>query len=291
MMRVLVLGASGMLGSAMLEVLGQSGRYEVWGTQRRPAKLMWLSEDQQSRIIAGIDVLDSDTLVGLLSKLQPDVVVNCVGLVKQLSDSKDPLVALPINSMFPHRLARLCELAGTRVIHISTDCVFSGQKGGYVEGDQSDAEDLYGKSKFIGELVDYDHAVTLRTSIIGHEYGSDRSLVDWFLKQEGVVKGFSRAVFSGLPTVELARVVGEFVLPNRDLRGLYHVAADPIAKLELLRLIANRYRKSVEIVPDDHLVIDRSLSGEKFCNATGYQAPEWAQLVSDMYRSYELRNA
>ncbi|MCY1455338.1 hypothetical protein D9M71_724670 [compost metagenome] len=153
----------------------------------------------------------------------------------------------------------------------------------YTESDPSDAEDLYGKSKFIGELHEFEHAVTLRTSIIGHELNSNFALVDWFLSQAGEVRGYTKAIFSGLPTVELALVIKDHVLVNPKLHGLYHVAAAPIAKLELLRLIADQYGKAINIVPDDSLVIDRSLDCERFRLATGYVAPDWPRLVEKMF--------
>ena len=233
--------------------------------------------------MTGVDVLDQDALVEVLAKLRPGVVINCVGLIKQLADAKDPLTALPINAMLPHRLVRLCMLAGARLIHVSTDCVFSGRKGAYLESDPSDAEDLYGKSKYIGELHDQPNAITLRTSIIGHELGSSYALVDWFLSQKAGVKGYSRAIFSGLPTVELARVMKDFVVPLPQLNGLYHVAAEPIAKLDLLQLVASQYGKEIEIRPDDALVINRSLDGTRFREATGYVAPAWPELIRLMH--------
>ena len=218
-----------------------------------------------------------------LDAVRPAVVINCVGLIKQLADAQDPLSTLPVNAMFPHRLARLCGLAGIRMIHVSTDCVFSGRKGLYTESDPSDAGDLYGKSKFIGEVHDLEHVITLRTSIIGHELSSNFALVDWFLSQTREVKGYAKAVFSGLPTVELASVIKDFVLTRLELHGLYHVAAAPITKLDLLRLIAGQYSKAIDIVPDEHLVIDRSLNCERFRRATGYTAPAWPKLIEKMF--------
>ena len=225
--------------------------------------------------------------MAVFTRVQPEVVINCVGLIKQLSDAKNPLTALPINAMLPHRLARLCELGGVRLIHVSTDCVFSGRKGLYLESDLSDAEDLYGKSKYIGELHELPHAITLRTSIIGHELNSNYALVDWFLSQHGGVKGFTKAIFSGLPTVELARVMKDFVIPHPKLNGLYHVAAEPIDKFRLLSLVAAQYGKLIEIRPDDALVIDRSLDGARFREATGYVAPDWPELVRRMHQQRE----
>ncbi len=280
-MRVLVLGASGMLGNAMLRTLSQTDAYEAWGTARSTALLRHFDPYLAKRIVTGIDVENVDALTTLLADVRPGAVINCIGLVKQLAQADDPLSALPINAMLPHRLARLCGLIGARLVHISTDCVFNGRKGGYRESDPSDAEDLYGRSKYLGE-VDYPNAITLRTSIIGHELGSTRGLVGWFLAQEGRVNGYRRAIFSGLPTAELSRVVRDVVLPRLDLTGLYHVAAEPIAKLELLHLIRDAYAKTIDIVPDDHLAIDRSLNAERFQAATGYVAPAWLELIAQM---------
>lgn len=282
-MKILVLGVTGMLGGAVFNVFSADAAHEVWGTLRSPANIKHFSESHRARLLGGVDALDQDSLIAVLARVRPDVVINCVGLIKQLADANDPLSALPINAMLPHRLARLCRLSGARLIHVSTDCVFSGRKGGYLESDLSDAEDLYGKSKYIGELHDYPNAITLRTSIIGHELSSSYALVDWFLAQEGAVRGFSKAIFSGLPTVELARVMKDFVLPHPELNGLYHVAAEPIAKLDLLELIASQYEKTIEIRPDASLVIDRSLNSERFTQATGYMAPSWPQLIELMH--------
>ena len=155
----------------------------------------------------------------------------------------------------------------------------------YAEADISDAEDIYGKSKFLGEVTDSNSVVTLRTSIIGHELNSSFSLVDWFLSQSGSVKGYAKAIFSGLPTVELARVVRDFVIPNTELSGLYQVSASPIDKYSLLKLISNIYNKKIEIIKDESLVIDRSLDSSKFQAATGYSAPSWLDLIDYMYRT------
>jgi len=174
-------------------------------------------------------------------------------------------------------------LLGARLIHISTDCVFSGRTGMYTEEDPSDANDLYGISKYIGEIHNQDHVITLRTSIIGHELGSQYALIDWFLAQEGAVKGYAKAVFSGLSTVELARVLRDYVLPQPKLTGLYHVSAEPIDKLSLLKLVAKVYEKNIQITPDEHVQIDRSLDSTRFQQVTGYVPPTWPELVRKMY--------
>lgn len=282
-MKILVLGVTGMLGSAVFRHLSGDPRYVVWGTLRSVSSLNHFPQRFHSQLLTNVDVLDMDILASVMERIRPDVVINCIGLIKQLSDAKDPLSALPINAMLPHRLSRLCSLVGARLIQISTDCVFSGRKGMYNESDISDAEDLYGKSKFIGELHDYSHAITLRTSIIGHEIGSSVSLIDWFLAQSSSVKGYAKAVFSGLPTVELARVIMDFVIPSPDLHGLYHVSVDPIDKLSLLKLVAEVYGKNIDIVPDDRVCIDRSLDSSRFRAATGYVPLKWPDLIKYMH--------
>jgi dTDP-4-dehydrorhamnose reductase len=280
-MKILVLGATGMLGNAVLRLLAQDTSREVTGTCRaaRPPEQLarWPGLHWQT----GVDVEQPDSLVAAFAQSRPQVVVNCVGLVKQLPQSNSPLAAVPINTLLPHRLAALSGATGARLVHISTDCVFSGARGGYRESDFPDADDLYGRSKLLGE-VDYPHAITLRTSIIGHELSSQHGLVAWFLAQQGQVKGFRRAVFSGLPTVELARVIGDVVLPRPELHGVYHVGSAPIDKFSLLRLVAAAYGKEIEIIPDDNLVIDRSLDSGRFKAATGYQAATWPALVGAM---------
>jgi dTDP-4-dehydrorhamnose reductase len=284
-MRVLVLGASGMLGSAVFREFDGHAPYDVWGLVRNEAFLLYFSPAQQSRILTGVDVLDEAALRAAFERVRPDVVINCVGLIKQKEQVEDPLVVLPINAMLPHRLALLCAPGNVRLLHISTDCVFSGRKGMYTEDDPSDAEDLYGKSKYIGELRDAVHAVTLRTSIVGRELNSSRALVDWFLTQQGAVHGFKRSIFSGMTAIELARIMRDVVLPDASLHGLYHVSSAPISKFDLLKLVALQYGKAIEVLPDDALVIDRSLDSSRFRQATGYRAPSWESMVRAMHEA------
>lgn len=281
MSRIVVFGANGMLGHTVLRVMAAEPTHEVIGVVRSESAARSLSGVSTARIVAGGNVENPDVLVALFESLRPDVVVNGIGLVKQFAQSEDPLVALPINAIFPHRLAQLCSLAGARLVHISTDCVFSGAKGGYKEEDAPDARDLYGRSKLIGE-VDYPHAVTLRTSIIGHELNRAHGLIGWFLAQQGNVKGYTRAIFSGLPTCELARVIRDLILPRAELRGLYHVASHPISKYDLLHMVNHEYGKGLKIEPDGHLKIDRSLNASRFREVTGYVAPAWPDLIAKM---------
>ena len=271
-----------MLGNAVLRLFSQSSGYEVFGSVRSSAARRLLPDHVHPNLINGVDVENVDSLMRLFDIARPNVVINCVGLVKQLAQADDPLVAIPLNALLPHRIARLCAVVGARFVHMSTDCVFSGAQGMYMESDVPDAKDLYGLSKLLGE-VDYPHAITLRTSIIGHELDGARSLVDWFLAQEGSVRGFKRAIFSGLPTVEVARVIRDYVIPNPGLSGLYHLSAAPINKFDLLTLVAATYGKSIDINIDEQLVIDRSLDSSRFRQITGYEPKSWPELVNFMH--------
>jgi len=284
-MRVLVLGASGMLGSAVLRVMAEDRQLEVVASVRSHVAKQLLAPDLASRIIVAGDLENHDVMVRLFSETRPQLVVNCIGLVKQLAEADDPLLAIPINALLPHRLARLCGIAGCRLVHVSTDCVFSGAKGAYTEDDFPDAQDLYGRSKLLGEVC-YANAITLRTSVIGHELASSHGLIDWFLSRQGHCTGYTRAIFSGLPTFVLARIIRDILLPRPELAGVYHVAAAPIGKFDLLRLVADVYGKDIDIAPDARLVIDRSLNADRFAAATGYRAPAWPELIATMHDYY-----
>ncbi len=286
-MDVLVLGVSGMLGSMVFRLLGERPDWRVVGTARSPSV--------RTRFPAGADIRtdvaveDLAGLAGLLRDARPEVVINCIGVVKQAAASRDPLLTLPINALLPHQLARVCDLGGIRLVHISTDCVFSGRAGSYRESDVPDAEDLYGRSKLLGE-VDTPNAITLRTSIVGPEPSGAQGfgLLEWFLRQPGPVKGFARAIFSGLTTDELTRVVADFVIPRPELSGVYQVSAAPISKYDLLLLFAAAYRRTFAIERDEGLVIDRSLDSSRFRAATGYAPPDWPSMVAAM-RSLDRR--
>jgi dTDP-4-dehydrorhamnose reductase len=281
-MKVLVFGASGMIGSAMFRVLSEKKEWQVWGTLRAEAAKRFFSVAISRRLLSNVDVSSHDALVRVLAQVRPDVVINCIGLTKHYREADDPLLALPLNALLPHRMADLCAVRGARLVHVSTDCVFAGTKGGYWEDDAPDARDMYGKSKHMGE-VDYSHAITLRTSTIGHELQSASGLLEWFLSQQGSCKGFSRAIFSGLPNTVFAQVVRDVVIPRPDLHGLYHVGGQPIDKYELLRLIAKVYGKQIDIIKDDDFVIDRSLNSERFYNATAYVPAAWPELIQSMH--------
>lgn len=284
---ILILGVSGMLGSALFKILSELN-YNVYGTVRSFKDNSFFDKSELERIIFDVDVLNFDDLIELFHRIKPSIVINCVGVIKQQSTAKDPLAVIPINSLLPHRLSQLCSLINSRLILISTDCVFDGAGGNYSEMDKPNAEDLYGKSKELGEIRNKENVFTIRTSIIGHEIQSHRSLVDWFLNSEGSIEGYKNAIFSGLPTSELANVIGNFIIPNKHLSGLYHISVDPISKNDLLNLIKEVYNKDIKIIPSDDLKIDRSLNSNKFKSETGYKPGSWKELISNLYQ-YKVR--
>lgn len=281
-MNVLVLGGAGMLGHALLrewvDVFDLHATFRTLPTKEGP----W-TELSRDRRHVGVSAENVDSVVDVLSKVRPDVVVNCIGIVKQQSAAKDPIACLTVNALFPHRLAKLCGAAGARFIHVSTDCVFSGKKGRYQETDPADATDLYGLSKYLGE-VSGPGCLTLRTSIIGREWGSRQGLIEWFLSQAGgKAKGYKKAIYSGLTTLALARLMATLIHDHSELSGLWHVAADPISKFDLLTIVNEVYQAHVDIEPDETFACDRSLNGERFSQAVGWRAPDWNTLIRAMH--------
>jgi dTDP-4-dehydrorhamnose reductase len=284
--KILILGITGMLGHTLFYELSQNDYFDVFGTVRNSEGIdNWFNSELLAKIIDGVEADNFDGLKKFILNLRPDVVINCIGIIKQIPLSNDPIASISVNSLFPHQIAKICQDSGARFIHISTDCVFSGQKGNYEETDISDAVDLYGRTKFLGE-VGCPHCVTLRTSIIGHELRGKYGLLEWFISQKNKIKGFKNTIFSGFPTVELARIIQEYVIPNSHLNGLYHVSSNPISKYDLLNLIARRYNKNIEIEPYDGVKEDRSLNSTLFKNSTGYIPPPWEKLVDEMYQDY-----
>ncbi len=280
--KVLVLGATGLIGRTFLRVLSSDKSLFVKGTTRQKLQSSQFPNSIESSVFFESNLLKSDGLQRIFHSFRPDVVINAAGITKHIHGWDDPNNSLPINAIFPHQLALICASYGSRLIHISSDCVFNGTRGLYSENDMPDATDLYGLSKAAGEIK-YENTVTVRTSTIGHEVGTKNGLLEWFLSQNGSCKGYKNAVFSGLPTVVLAEVVQEYIIKNPPITGLFNVGAQPINKYELLQLISTVYQKDLLIIPDDSVVIDRSLSGQKFCDATGYVAPDWHSLITRMY--------
>ncbi|MEY8200134.1 MAG: SDR family oxidoreductase [Colwellia sp.] len=283
--KILILGANGMLGGSLHRYFSRDTGHHVLGSVRSESALEHLASMGFDNVESGVDVTNQESLQKLIAEFRPDFVFNCIGLIKQLSQSKLPVPAIEINSLLPHRLAALCTEFGARLVHFSTDCVFSGNAGGYTESSIPDATDIYGRSKLLGE-VDYDDHITLRTSIIGHELNSGVSLVDWFLNQSGHIKGFSKAVFSGLPTCYVAEFINKNIISSPNFSGLYHLSSYPIDKYTLLQLIKGIYGLEIEIEHDSDFVIDRSLNSDILRASVGFTPLPWSELIERMHNEY-----
>lgn len=280
--RVLVLGGDGMLGHKVFQRL--SPRFEARATFRT-AHGPW--EDIPfyrggEETLGGVDATEMATVESAIRTSRPDAVVNCIGRVKQREDARDPVPAISVNALFPHRLAAVCARMGARLVHVSTDCVFSGRKGAYREDDVPDPEDLYGRTKLLGE-VDKPGVLTIRTSLVGREFVGSLGLLEWFLGRRGAtVEGYRRAFFSGLTTQAFADLLGEVLQSQPDLSGLYHVASEPINKYDLLREVKDALGMVVTIQAVDEPRLDRSLDGSRFREATGLVVPSWEAMVKDL---------
>ena len=280
-MRLLILGGSGMLGHQLWRGLHE--QHETWVTLRRPvADFAAHNLFDEAKAIQFDDITDDTALERALGQAKPEAVINCVGIIKQRDEASDEALTLRVNAEFPHRLAKRCGEAGARLIHFSTDCVFTGTSGNYTESDPSDAADLYGQSKHQGEVADA-HSVTLRTSVIGHELGSNLALLDWFLSQRGqAISGFTKAIYSGFTTLEMARIVDRILTQHPALSGVWHVASEPISKFALLKLCREKLGWEGVIEPNDEFVCDRSLNADRFNQATGYTPPSWEAMISEL---------
>ena len=279
-MRVLILGGDGMLGHRLLEYM--QPRHDVRVTLRQDldayARFALFTADNS---FTGIDLRAPDRLLGVLSAFQPQVIVNAVGIVKQRPDGQEHISNLEINSLLPHRVALTCRAVGATLVHISTDCVFSGKRGNYNEADTPDPVDVYGYCKLLGEVVSPE-AITLRTSVIGTELLRKTSLIEWFLAQKGTVRGFKNAIFSGFTTLELSRIIEKLITHPPSGSGIYHVSSEPISKYDLLCMVRDRLKLPLEIVADHEVRCDRSLDSRRFRAQFNYSPPSWSGMVDEL---------
>lgn len=282
-MKILILGATGMLGHKLMQKLSQ--KFELFGSVRGSAKKY--TEHpllHNMRLLGDITVENFDSIYHAINDTRPAVVINCIGILKQNASAKNPMSSILVNAYFPHQLANICRNACIRLIHISTDCVFSGCRGNYVENDFPDAEDLYGRTKILGE-IDQEGSLTLRTSIIGRELETTHGLIEWFLSQEGkTIKGYKRAIFSGFTTQAFAEIIEKIIIEHKDLQGILHVASEPISKFDLLSLVNQIYGLKIQIEPDNEVVCNRSLDASRFNRTTGFTPSSWSDMIEQMYK-------
>lgn len=276
-----------MLGHKVFEVLSKCKNFDVYGTVTNIDSFGGcLPKKYESKIIENIYADKIETIDSLFNKYKPDILFNGIGIIKQNKEIKDNINSIVINALFPNLVSNLCDKYGCKFITIATDCVFDGQKGNYMDVDLPTCHDVYGMTKFLGEVKDKQNTLTLRTSIIGHELNSNISLLDWFLSQENSVKGYKKAIFSGFTTLEFAKLLAEKIIPNESLNGLYQISVDPISKYELLKIIAQVYKKNIEIEVDNMVKIDRSLNSDILRNIINFQPPKWEKMIVEMYNNF-----
>lgn len=287
MKKIIVLGSSGMLGHKVFEILSNCEDFDVYGTVTSKNSFgECLPIKFESKIIENIYADKIDTVENLIKLNRPDVVINCIGIIKQNKESKDCINSITINALFPHLVSGLCEKYGARFITIATDCVFDGQKGNYNDNDLPTCHDIYGMTKFLGEVSNSKNTLTLRTSIIGHELKSNISLLDWFLCQDISVKGYKKAIFSGFTTLEFAKLLIDKIIPNENLCGMYQISTEPISKYDLLNIVADIYKKRIIINSEESVKINRSLNSDILGKLINYQPKKWEYLVIDMYNDF-----
>lgn len=280
-MKILVLGANGMLGHKIVQVL--KDKFEVFGTIRGSfADIEGYGIFERSKILENIDAASVEAISGAVDAIKPDYLINCIGIIKQKPTASIVAETIRINSLLPHELAEIAERTDAKLITISTDCVFDGVFGMYSEDDLPNARDLYGKSKHLGEVT-YGKHLTIRTSIIGRELNTSHSLIEWFLSNEGgLVKGFSNAVYTGFPTIVFADIICDLITNQPELSGIFHISSDPINKHDLLQLVKSHFGIEIEILKDETFRIDRSLDSSRFREITGFVPKTWDEMIRIM---------
>ena len=281
-MRIIILGASGLIGHKLLQKL--SNDFDVYATLHRSKEsygLMPLFSGQN--IIDEVDVSDFENVSAILHSVNPNVILNCIGITPRKDEINNLYKVIKINSLFPHQLANWAKVNNKRVIHFSTDCVFNGSTGNYTENSLTTAEDVYGRTKALGE-INYSHTLTIRSSFIGQELFGKTELLDWFLNQEGKrINGFTNTLYSGVSTNFMTHVVKTIILNAPELSGLYQLAPDkPISKYELLCIAKRAFDVNIEIIPENEYVHTPTLNGSKLKDNIKINVPSWKEMMKDL---------
>lgn len=281
-MRILILGITGMLGHKLCQVL--SSKFNVTGTVKGDNNVIKSLKSYEffinTQIIPKVDARTISSIESVVNEVKPEVVINCIGIVKNIPEEKDVVLNIMVNALFPHQLHDVCKENNIRLIHISTDCIFSGEKGNYTENDLPNAYDVYGKTKYLGELSG-ENTLTIRTSLIGRELFGKAGLVEWLISNNSkIVKGFTNAIFSGFTTLQFAHIIADILLHHPDLNGIYNISSEPISKFDLLTLLCNGMKLDIDIEKSDIPYCDRSLDSKAYRNATGFVSPSWDYLIN-----------
>lgn len=285
-MKILILGASGMIGHAIFDLCNRVDQWHTIGTYNTEKNSPFLKKNNIINLSLNYKS-KQNILINKIKQINPDVIINCVGIIKQKQFEEDIRNIIFLNSLLPHDLVELGKKLNFRLIHISTDCIFSGLEGNYTELMSSDAKDVYGKTKYLGEVVDKKN-LTIRTSTIGHEIASHHGLLEWFLSQKKSCEGYANAYFSGLTNIELAKIIRDVIIPNNNISGLYNVGGKKIDKYSLLILISKIYKKNIAINKNITFKIDRSISSKNFCKNFNYKIKSWTNLIEEMYLRHDV---
>ena len=283
-MKILILGSNGLVGNTISRYFFEKENYQTIAILRDYSKLKLFHKKFHQKFLVIENILDYEKTKKIIKSVKPDILINCLGITnKEITNNPKQIEKfIIINSLFPHWLQRLCSNIDARLIHFSTDCIFSGKKGFYSEKDIPDPPDIYGRSKLLGEL-NYENTLTIRKSVIGHELASKNGLLEWFLAQNNCVQGYKNVIFSGITVLELARLIDTYIIPRSDLKGILNISGQSISKFDLLKILANVYNKSIEIIPNESMNINRTLNGSQFNKLTGYRISPWSSLIKSMY--------
>jgi len=283
-MKIIILGSNGLVGNTITKYFFERENYQIIPILRDYSKLKLFHKKFHQNFLVIENILNYPETEKIFKSINPDILINCLGITNKeiLNNPFKVEKFITINSLFPHWLQRICSDLGARLIHLSTDCIFSGNKGFYSENDIPDPPDIYGRSKLLGEL-NYENTLTIRKSVIGHELITKKGLLEWFLDQTNFVQGYKNVIFSGITVLELARLIDNYIIPRSDLKGILNISGESISKFDLLKILAQVYDKSIEIIPNESMKINRTLNGSQFNKLTGYKISSWSSLIKSMY--------
>ena len=279
-MKIMILGADGMLGHQLVQ--SYRGNHVTVGTYRGSEQhYATISPYLADSCLYGVEASDFEAIGARIAEVKPDALINAIGIVKQRAEAKELIASIEINALLPHKLSLHCQAIGARLVHLSTDCVFSGTRGMYQEADFADANDIYGRTKLLGEVAG-PGAITLRTSIIGLELSRKKSLIEWYLAQKGSIQGFRNAIYSGFTTLEMARIIEKLLLNHPNAQGLYHCSSEPIDKFTLLQNLNVLLGSPLEITENTDFFCERSLRSERFRSDFDYTPPSWPDMLDEL---------
>jgi len=282
-MKILILGGNGMIGHKMYQVLSKN-YLDTWVLFKKQIDQINFSEIfNKDKVIENFDLIQFDKLKIILDNISPDVIINAAGVTIRRGINDDMYKSILINSALPHFLDNWTKINNKRLIHFSTDCVFSGKKDFYTEASVTDAEDTYGKTKALGEVVSK-NSVTLRGSMIGRELENKTELLEWFLNQnKTTVNGYTNVIYSGITTFRMANYVDKIIRDFPDMHGIYNVSSNSITKYELVNLFNSYFNNESSIIPDNSYTSNKDLDSSKFYKDTGLIKPNWKELVEELF--------